>query len=48
MRTRDFVDEAKAVEVGCDRQMIQKEMCAAESQEACPSECLSLIEMDDE
>ena len=36
MRTREFLDEARAGQVGCDRQMIQKEMCAADSQEACP------------
>ena len=29
MRTRDFLDPTKAQMVGCDRQMIQKEMCSS-------------------
>lgn len=31
MRTRSFLMPEKARMVGCDRQMIQKEMCASES-----------------
>ena len=30
MRTREFLMADKARMLGCDRQMIQKEMCAAE------------------
>ena len=35
MRTRDFVDEDAAAARGCDRQMIQKEMCAADGGAVC-------------
>ena len=35
MRTRDFADEEEAAGVGCDRQMIQKEMCSADGGAVC-------------
>ena len=35
MRTRDFADEERAAAVGCDRQMIQKEMCSADGGAVC-------------
>lgn len=38
MRTREYVMQAKALMLGCDRQLVAKEMCVTEEQPICPGE----------
>ncbi|XP_071452717.1 spondin-1 [Hetaerina americana] len=38
MRTRQYVMQAKAEMLGCDRQLVAKEMCVAEDRPFCPGE----------
>ncbi|KAG8223552.1 hypothetical protein J437_LFUL004426 [Ladona fulva] len=38
MRTREYIMQAKAEMLGCDRQLVAKEMCVAEERPLCPGE----------